>query len=126
MNDVCETYGFEDSPVTFMRRITGHNGDYIVQADITSIAWKVYDLADTSTTVATGTCVVASTVSNSLVTGDSRWTRDDTGYNWIYTMAGTSFPTGKRTYWVEFTFTPASGGAFVVVFKHYAEAIYGS
>lgn len=105
---------YEGSGVRWMARVTGGNGANIVQADVSSIAFSVYDLADTDAATATGALSVASVVFDSLQT-DARWTVDSIGYNFAWDMAYTIFEDGGTTYRVEVTFTPASGDPFHLV-----------
>ena len=108
---------WEDSGPTFMARVKGNDGAYITQASLTAITWKVYDSdsATPNTAIANGTCTVASSVFDTLQTGDP-WSKDSTGYNFKYTMAATSVPTGGHNYVVEFSFDPKTGDDFPVVY----------
>lgn len=102
----------EDNPAVCLSREKLASGSYITQAALTSIAYAVYDLdAVDQPSVATGSCVVADTVFNTLQT-DDRWTEDNTGYNFAFTVPPTAFPSPDRQYLVEFTFTPTSGYAW--------------
>lgn len=104
---------FEDSAVTLRDRVIDSDGDAVVQADVSSIAYAVRDIADPSTTVASGSLTVNSVVYNTLQTDD--WTVDSTGYNFMATLAGSCFPAGDKVYRVEVVFTMASGGPLYVV-----------
>lgn len=105
---------YEGAGFRWMARITGGDGNNIAQADVSSIAFSVYDLADTSAASATGTLAVASVVFDALQT-DSRWTVDSTGYNFAWDVAYTIFADGDTTYRLEVTFSPASGDPFHLV-----------
>lgn len=124
--DVNRQTIWEDGDATEMARfqVNGVNG---VQADVTSIVRKVFDLAsDTPTTaIATDTLTVANVVFDTLQT-DARWTKDSTGYNFRDRIAGTNFPTGGHTYRVEYFFTGSASESFFVVFEHPARKVHSS
>lgn len=122
---VYQSIGWEDTPATFLARVEGVAGDPITQAGLSGITYAVTDMAgDGSTQVTTGTVTVATAISDSLVTGDSRWTRDETGYNFVATLPAAAFPNGNRTYRVELKFTETSGNVFPLVFSHYAQKLF--
>ncbi len=117
---------FEDGSASFMARVVGVDGGNIVQSDITSITFKVYDSGGTE--AATGTLTVATVVFNVLQT-DARWNPaiDTTGYNFRDDRIAGTFAAGGR-YKVEYKFTPGSGADYVfwVVFKVAAQAVLTS
>lgn len=117
---------FEDGAASFMARVTGPDGDNIVQADITSITFKVYDAGGTE--AATGTLTMATVVFDTLQT-DARWNPDidTTGYNFRDDRVAGTFTAGGR-YTVEYKFTPTSGADYVfwVTFKVAAMAVLTS
>lgn len=128
------------SGVTLLARILGNAGIPIVQADISSIAYTVRDLAN-ATTVTSGSLTVSSVVTNALVDNDPRWTVDSaafpgpdgrTGYNFVATIAASAFaslfdvaastapvPYKVTPHRVQVTveFTPVSGQVFRQVFQ---------
>jgi len=101
---------FEDSGAYLMSRVLAGDGAAAVQADISSIAYSVYDLDDTSSP-STGTLTVSNVVYDTLQT-DVRWTKDSTGYNFGWSAPASLFATGDRVYEVEVACTPASGEVF--------------
>lgn len=119
---IFRSKGIEDTAATFMNRIYASDGAAAQQADVTSIAYSVFDLYDASTVASAVSLTVADVVFDTLQTGGP-WTLDSTGYNFKATLAGSRFPTGGRTYRVEFKFTMADTTITHVVWDHYAEAI---
>ena len=115
---------FEDTGVALMARvqIAGANAE---QADVTSITWKAFDTADTSTVAASGTLTVADVVFDTLQT-DGRWTRDTTGYNFRHNLAASVLVGGGKTYRIEHAWTPASGEVFHTVYEIDTEKLYSS
>jgi len=103
---------YEDSGAYLMARVLGGDGSAVQQSDISSIAYSVYDMDDTSSP-GTGSLTVANVVYDTLQT-DSRWTTDTTGYNFGWSAPASLFATGDRVYKVEVLFTPASGEVFHV------------
>ncbi len=124
MKNIITDAVYEDSGFSLMARIYGQAATAITQATISSIALRVYDVSS-STVVATATPVVASTVFDTLQT-DAYWTKDSTGYNFRYSTLAAHVPAGCGRMLFEFTFTPASGAAFPVVFEVPVLDLYGS
>ena len=114
---------YEDSGAYLMGYVTGGTGAAIVQADVSSIAYKVYDKDDTSSP-STGTLTVADVVYDTLQT-DSRWT-DTTGYNFGWPAPASLFPDGDRVYQVEIQVTPASGEGYPLRFDVTTRSLFGS
>lgn len=104
----------EDSGVRWMARILGQSGSAIVQADVSSIVYSVYDKSDTTAATATGTLTVSDVIYNALQT-DSRWGKDTTGYNFGWNVPASIFATGNKTYRIEVKITPASGEPIHIV-----------
>lgn len=115
---------WEDGDVTEMARFTV-NGSNGVQADLTSITRKIFDLDNKDTVIATDTIVIADAVFDTLQT-DGRWTEDATGYNFRDRVGGSNFASGGQTYRVEYYFVGASSEKFFVVYEHPARAVYSS
>lgn len=86
----------------------------IVQADLTSITYKV--TRDGVVVVAQTTVVIATSVYDTLQTG-SAWRGDSAGLNFAHTVPGTAFPDGGATYDIEYLFTPTAGGVFPVLVR---------
>ena len=116
----------EDSGASFMARIYGNDGAVIVQASISSIAYKVFNFKTSKTApVSEGALTVSSVVFDTLQT-DARWTEDSTGYNFRWDAPATIFTTGGDVYLIEIKFTPASGAVFHKLFEVKAIGVYGS
>ncbi len=92
-------------------KMTGNDGALILQADVTSIERKTFDLDSTTpdTAVETSAPVVASVIFDTLQ-NDSRWTEDALGYNFLDIVASTILIEGGHRYKVEYYFTMAAGG----------------
>lgn len=113
---------FEDSSSTFMCRMLASDGSAAQQADVTSIAYSVYDRTG-GAVVISGTLTVSSVVFDTLQTG-APWTLDSTGYNFKATLAATAYPTGGRLYRVEFKWTFADGTVGFDVYDVKAESVF--
>lgn len=113
-NDVAV---FEDSGCRWMAYVRGNAGAAIVQADISSIVYSVFDKSDLSTATATGTLTVSSVIFDTLQTPslDACWSKDSTGYNFGWNVPATIFATGDKTYRIEVKITPVSGEAMHLV-----------
>ena len=111
---------YEDGGCSIMARVTGLDGTNITQASISTITCAVFDSAGTA--AGTPSIVVANSVFDTLQT-DSRWSRDDTGYNFRHDVAATVMATGDDTYRFEYLFTPATGEVFFVVANVHAISI---
>jgi hypothetical protein len=101
-----------------LARMLGGAGTLITQATIDTITCAVVDLGDTSTILSTPDVVVADTVFDTIQGADStdaRWTKDETGYNFLHELPAGSFVIGNRSYAAHYKFTPASGEVFWLV-----------
>mgnify|MGYP001579130680 CR=1 FL=1 len=127
---------WEDGSFALMARIVGHAAAAIVQADITTIERGVWNLTDDVAVEAFASIgAVSGFVYNTLQT-DARWTVDTTGYNFRQDCLDTLLTKGEVTsespdrtetlYRVEYRFTPASGGKFMVVYHLTTGGIYSS
>ena len=112
-----ETTIFEDAGWTAIARVQNPSGNNITQATITTVELVVtmaYEDGTTATTLAQNTLTKTAVVFDTLQTGDARWTKDTTGFNFLYEVPATAFPKpGRAT--IEFKFTPTSGAAYFVV-----------
>jgi len=113
---------WEDSGCSVMARVTGQDGEAITQASITAITCTVFQAG---TSVGTPAVVVADSVFDTLQT-DSRWTIDDTGYNFRHDVPAVSFATGDKIYRLEYKFDPAAGENFHIVFEIHARGLLTS
>lgn len=108
-----------------LARVLAPDGDPAQQADISSIAYSVYDLHPDPDSTQTGTLVVADVIFDALQT-DSRWTADATGYNFRWDAPASLFATGGHTYRVEVTLTPASGELIQLRWERYIQETFRS
>ena len=69
--------------------------------------------------------VVNDVMFDSLQTSDDRWTVDSTGFNFAWAAPATIVPDGGKTYHVQLTITPASGGVIKELFKLVTRHVYG-
>jgi hypothetical protein len=115
----------EDSGFSLMARIQGVDAANIVQADISSIAYSIFDLADPTSATDTGSLTVASVVFDALQT-DARWSEDETGYNFRWDVPASIPATGTKRYRFEIAFTPGSGEVFHALFESSTIALHRS
>jgi len=116
---------FEDSGFSLMALLKGTDAENVEQADISSIAYSVYDLSSTGSSTDTGTLTVASVIFDSLQT-DSRWSTDAVGYNFRWDVPASIVADGAKSYRIEIAFTPASGEVFHAVFEVTTTNLYRS
>ncbi len=115
----------EDGDATVLARLTARNGsgaatgidgegNFLQIADISTITCKIFDLdsATPDTAISTPTVTVSTNVLDTVITAQTIWTRDTTGYNFLHDLAGSEFPTGERRYRVEYTVTLTGGAVF--------------
>lgn len=118
-NGFAEVRWNEDGSATVYGRITARDatgtsvpgqGKCLKQADLSSITFRAYDEEDPDTTVNSGTVTVSSSIFDTLQTtaDDPAWpfTR---GFNFRHDLTPANFPTGDRTYVVEYKFTTTGG-----------------
>lgn len=101
-------------------------GNWIKQADLSAIACNVYDLSSStpSTAVVTPTVTISTAIQDSPVTTSVLWTLDTTGYNFVYNLPTTAFPTDGHLYKTEVKFTLTSGTIGFAVYEGLATATY--
>lgn len=118
-NEIITSSGPAGQAFTTLARVVGNAGTAITQATISTIVCKVFLESGSTpdTAVVTPTVTVSSAVFDTLQT-DSRWTKDGTGYNFRFTVPGTSLTVDGGRYRVEYLFTPTSGDAFTVIHIH--------
>lgn len=120
----------EDGSATVVARLTARagtgtatgvsgEGNWIKQADLTSITCAVYDLNSSTpgTAITSPTVTVATAVQDSPVTNGAIWPLDQTGWNFYHDLAETNFPTSDHRYRVVYTVTPTAGGVFWGAFE---------
>ncbi|MAT39201.1 MAG: hypothetical protein CL946_06325 [Ectothiorhodospiraceae bacterium] len=111
-----------------MGRVSDQDGDYIQQADISTITYTVYDIDDTTEAIVDETSLtVADVIFDALQVSDTRWNNsgDSTGYNFAAVLPGSAIPDDDVTYQIEVEFTPSSGEAFVRLWQVETVTRYG-
>lgn len=129
----------EDGTATVLARLTGRSGsgaatgvkgegNWVKQPDLASIAYQVFDESNANAEVTGGpqSVNIAGAVLDTPVTDTALWTIDDKGYNFIYDLPPTCFPTGEHIYRVEFKFVFNSGAVGWGVFRGEAKAVFSS
>lgn len=129
----------EDGSATALARIAARNGsgsatgvdgegNWLQQADISTITFKVFDLdSDTpGTATESGSVTIVTSVLDTPVTAQTIWTKDTTGYNFLHDLPATYFPSGNRRYQVEYKVTLTGGGVFHGIFTGTAQPVRGS
>lgn len=116
---IIEVVWNEDATNTVIGRITARDGTgtatgvagegkWLKQADISTITCKVID-EETETTIITPTVTISSAVIDTPVTATTIWTADGTdnvtGYNFMFDIPPTGFPTGGKIVRAEFKVT---------------------
>lgn len=115
---IVRASSMEGQPQMFLRRLyIPRSGakSLLLQADVSSIAWKVYNTS-TGTLVNSGTSTVSAVIYDTLQTG-TLWdvTGDRVGYNFAVTLAASNFPDGGITYRIEFTIALVSSQGNIIV-----------
>lgn len=118
--------GPEDANVTFLARCyLDRSGakDIVKQADVVAAAWKVFDGV---TLIGSGSLTVANVIFDTLQTG-TIWDADPIGYNFKAKLLAASFPTGERTYRVQFllTLTGADADICPILFDYQTADLLG-
>jgi len=129
----------EDGDATCLGRVTARDGtgaatgvdgegNFIKQANVSSIERKIFDLDGTTPTVPVTTTnpTISNVILDTPVTTNVLWTKDSTGYNFIDDVAGSNFPAGRSRYRIEYKFTLTGGAIFHGVYEGSAEPITGS
>lgn len=126
----------EDADATVLGRLTARNGsgsatgidgegNWLQQADISSITCNIFDLDSSTpdTATATPTVTVSSVILDTPVTTNVVWTKDTTGYNFIHDLSNSYFPTGDRRYRVEYKVTLTGGAVFWGIYEGTARPV---
>ena len=121
-------YVNEGTSLTLLGRLLGHDGAAMAKADVTSIGWAIYDVNDSASAVIADTpaIVVDDVMYDALQTADARWTVDSTGFNFAWPAPATIVPDGGKTYHVQLTVTPASGGVIIELYELKTREVYGA
>lgn len=103
-------------------------GNFVKQADLSTITCKVFDRSDTvtpDTPIATPSVTLAA-ILDAPVTDQHIWDIDSYSYNFKYKLPGTCFPIGGHRYRVEFYFTATGGSTWVLAYEGMADQVVGS
>lgn len=114
-------------------QVTGDLGKPVLQADVSTITCKVFDLG-TDPNATSGTevgsapsVVVASTIFDTLQTTGWDVNLDSSGYNFRHAIAGATYFTDGGDYFaIEYKFTLTSATVFWVVYRVQAVAVLTS
>jgi len=103
-------------------------GNWVKQADLTSITCKVFDRSSSTpdTAIATPTATVSSVILDTPVTDGLIWDLDEVGYNFRCDLSGTNFPTGGHKYLMEFYFTTTAATTWCIAYEGVASPVVGS
>ena len=109
---------WEDGTAILMARILGADGTAVDQSDVATIDLEVFDLNSTTpkTAVRSESLTVAAVIFNSLVTTDARWTKDTTGYNFLFAAPASDFVDGNRDYRLKFKVVATTGEVGFVIY----------
>ena len=116
---VTEWYVYEDGAYVIVDHLVGLDGEPIVQADISTITYKLYD--KTAGAVVSGHDNASLTVSAVIFDAlqeDAIWTdvapTDTEGYNFRHALPGSSVATGDHKYEYVATLTTTAGDVIKV------------
>ena len=123
----------KNSAPIFLARVVGNDGSYLVQANLSSIAYSIFTLnpndPDSETAVVaahTATSLTVSAVIWDTLQLDALWRNDDgdyvdsTGYNFRFQpsiASSQAFPVAGAHYLVRVTMTPSSGQKIILTWK---------
>lgn len=137
--DIYQVSFNEDGSATALARMTARDGsgsatgvagegNWLQQADLSSITCAVYDLSSATPTVAivSPTVTISSAILDTPVTSTALWCRDTVGYNFLHDLPPTAFPTGGSMYRVEYKFTTTGGAVSWLRFQGIAVGVQTS
>ena len=103
-------------------------GNWLKQADLSTITCAVFDLDSATPTVATvtPTVTISSAIQDTPVTDGKIWDLDDVGYNFKHGLASTVFPTGGNRYRVEYKITTTGSAVGWAKFEGVADKVFTS
>jgi hypothetical protein len=104
---------WEDGDLIVMSRVKGSTGQAITPTDLGggTVECKVFDRLTRAQIGATQNPAAVSVLFDTLQL-DDRWSVDAEGYNFRYTVPGTLFPDGNKTYRVECRALPSVGQGY--------------
>ena len=128
--DINKASIWEDTGCVIMARVVNYDDTDIVQADLSSIAYSVFntslDPTDAGYTVVDGQSMTISSVIFDTLQTDNGWSVDTTGYNFKFTFDDDVFTNGNTTYRVEVTMSQASTPDLKVVYDIYTKPVAAS
>lgn len=104
---------WEDTGLTIMARILGNAGTPITKASLTGITCKIWD-RKSGANVATPTVTINDAVYDTLQTADPRWTKDDTGYNFLHVIPASALSLPNKRYRAGYKFDPVTEEDFAM------------
>jgi len=129
----------EDGTATVLARLTGRagqgaatgvkgEGNWVRQADLSTIAYQVFDESNNNAEVTDGprSVAISGAVLDTPETSTALWTLDTVGYNFLHDLTPDCFPIGGHVYRVEYKFVFGSGAVGWGVFRGEAKAVLSS
>lgn len=103
-------------------------GNFLKQADIDTITYKVFDRSTTTpdTAILTGTLTLSSVIFDTPVKDKKLWPDDDYGYNFKHTLPTTAFPTGDNVIRVEYKITTVGSAVGWGIYEGPVESVVTS
>lgn len=133
MNNPIAVRWLEDATAIVMARIEDRplapntRGTPLVQADIASIVYSVYDITtDGAESVVAGHNAQSLSAASVIFDSLQGWHVDGVGHNFRTTIAATAFPTGGNKYRIEVKVTHVDGRVGHVRWEGPADKIYSS
>lgn len=125
MADLRTFQAWEDCGLQCLARVENWDGDLILQADLGTITYKVFDTT-TNTETGTGSLTVANVIFDTAQTNSGWPASFSAGFNFKFLLPATAFPIGDRHYRIEFLVTPTSSQPFPIVFRAFAQNLLTS
>lgn len=109
---------WEDTQSSVFSRIYGTvTGTPIQQSQVNNITLKVFDLiaSKTNPVYTDAAVVIATAISNTLITNNPNWEMDNIGYNFAWVIPAAAFPNPTKSCRIEFTITETDGNIIRIV-----------
>ena len=129
----------EDGDATILGRVTARDatgawtgiageGNWLKQADLSTITYAVFNLDGVTPTTATtsGSVTISTSIYDTPVTDQKIWDLDEIGYNFLFDVAATVFATANNRYKIECKFTNTAGKVGAGVWEGPAEGLMTS